>query len=195
MTIGRHNFNASILSNDCCVQSLLGLYSKYDIVLREWSFFLRVGRQESMVTDHGDHPIIIWIQEIWAKSKPLYLRSWRSLSRTWRLQSDAWIRRKGPVSIIFHLKILEFLQRILLSWRKFYWTIIYIISLLTPKHREKHECVASTVATDALVRSQHCGYWCPGAKAPCQQHPQCWLNIQYANHWHDNGLLTKGYVE
>ena len=29
----------------------------------------------------------------------------------------------------------------------------------------------------AWMRSQHCGYWCPGAKAPGHQHPQCWLNI------------------
>ena len=27
------------------------------------------------------------------------------------------------------------------------------------------------------MRSQHCGYWCPGAKAPGHQYPQCWLNI------------------
>ena len=42
---------------------------------------------------------------------------------------------------------------------------------------------------NAWVRSQHCGYWCPGAKAPGHQHPQCWLNIHcsgpisYKN-WH-----------
>ena len=23
----------------------------------------------------------------------------------------------------------------------------------------------------------HCGYWCPGAKAPEHQYPQCWLNM------------------
>ena len=27
------------------------------------------------------------------------------------------------------------------------------------------------------VCSQHCGYWCPGAKAPGHQYPHCWLNI------------------
>ena len=27
------------------------------------------------------------------------------------------------------------------------------------------------------MHSQHCGYWCPGAKAPGHQYPQCWLNI------------------
>ena len=27
------------------------------------------------------------------------------------------------------------------------------------------------------MRSQHRGYWCPGAKAPGHQYPQCWLNI------------------
>ena len=30
---------------------------------------------------------------------------------------------------------------------------------------------------NAWMRSQHCGYWCPGAKAPGHQYPQCWLNI------------------
>ena len=30
---------------------------------------------------------------------------------------------------------------------------------------------------NAWVRSQHCGNWCPGAKAPGHQHPQCWVNI------------------
>ena len=32
---------------------------------------------------------------------------------------------------------------------------------------------------NAWVRSQHCGYWCPGAKAPGHQYPQYWLNIQF----------------
>ena len=27
------------------------------------------------------------------------------------------------------------------------------------------------------MHSQHCGYCCPGAKAPGHQYPQCWLNI------------------
>ena len=27
------------------------------------------------------------------------------------------------------------------------------------------------------MRSQHRGYWCPGAKAPGHQYPQWWLNI------------------
>ena len=31
---------------------------------------------------------------------------------------------------------------------------------------------------NAWVRSQHCGYWCPGAKAPGHQYPQYWLNDQ-----------------
>ena len=26
------------------------------------------------------------------------------------------------------------------------------------------------------VRTQHCDYWCHGAKAPGHQYPQCWLN-------------------
>ena len=29
------------------------------------------------------------------------------------------------------------------------------------------------------MRSQHCGYWCPGAKAAGHQYPQCWLNINF----------------
>ena len=27
------------------------------------------------------------------------------------------------------------------------------------------------------VHTQHCSYWCPGAKAPGYQYPRCWLNI------------------
>ena len=27
--------------------------------------------------------------------------------------------------------------------------------------------------------TQHCSYWCPGAKAPGHQYPQCWLRIPY----------------
>ena len=26
------------------------------------------------------------------------------------------------------------------------------------------------------VHTEHCSYWCPGAKAPGHQQPQCWLN-------------------
>ena len=32
---------------------------------------------------------------------------------------------------------------------------------------------------NAWVHSQHCGYWCPGAKAPGHQYPQYRLNIQF----------------
>ena len=28
-----------------------------------------------------------------------------------------------------------------------------------------------------MVDTQHCGYWCPGAKAPDHQYPQRWLII------------------
>ena len=27
--------------------------------------------------------------------------------------------------------------------------------------------------------THHCSYWCPGAKAPGHQYPQCWLYIHY----------------
>ena len=30
-----------------------------------------------------------------------------------------------------------------------------------------------------MVHTQHCDYWCPGAKAPGHQYPQCWGNIYY----------------
>ena len=29
------------------------------------------------------------------------------------------------------------------------------------------------------VHTQHCCNWCPGAKAPGHQYPQCWLNINF----------------
>ena len=32
-------------------------------------------------------------------------------------------------------------------------------------------------AGNAWMRSQHCSYWCPGAKAPGHQDPQCWLIV------------------
>ena len=28
-----------------------------------------------------------------------------------------------------------------------------------------------------MVRTQHCGYWCPGTTAPDHQYPQCWPNM------------------
>ena len=32
---------------------------------------------------------------------------------------------------------------------------------------------------------QHCSHWCPGAKTPGHQYPQCWLNIHWIDltHW------------
>ena len=29
---------------------------------------------------------------------------------------------------------------------------------------------------NAWMHNQHCGYWCPGAKAPGHQYPQCWFS-------------------
>ena len=34
------------------------------------------------------------------------------------------------------------------------------------------------------MRSQHCGYWCPGAKAPGHQYSQYWLNINLLDQFH-----------
>ena len=38
------------------------------------------------------------------------------------------------------------------------------------------KCLPVT-AENAWSHSQHCGYWCPGAKAPGHQYPQCLLSI------------------
>ena len=49
------------------------------------------------------------------------------------------------------------------------------------------------------MHTQHCSHWCPGAKAPGHQYPQCWLNIHWSRVMHiyasnltnigsDNGL-------
>ena len=34
-------------------------------------------------------------------------------------------------------------------------------------------------ARKVWVCTQHCGYWCPGAKAPGHQYPHCWPTVQY----------------
>ena len=31
---------------------------------------------------------------------------------------------------------------------------------------------------ETWLQTQYCSYWCPGAKAPGRQYPQCWLNIR-----------------
>ena len=43
-------------------------------------------------------------------------------------------------------------------------------------------------AGNAWVCTQHCDYWCPGAKAPGHQYPQCWINI------HCIGPILKRYI-
>ena len=32
---------------------------------------------------------------------------------------------------------------------------------------------------NAWVHTHHCSYWCPGAKAPGHQYPQCWLKYSF----------------
>ena len=43
-------------------------------------------------------------------------------------------------------------------------------------------------AGNAWARTQHCGYWCPGAKAPGHQYPQRWPNI------HCSGPVSNRYI-
>ena len=31
----------------------------------------------------------------------------------------------------------------------------------------------------AWMHNQHCGFWCPGAKIPGHQYPQCWVSSYY----------------
>ena len=38
--------------------------------------------------------------------------------------------------------------------------------------KQKRECFQATV-----VRTEYCGYWYTGVKAPGHQYPQCWENI------------------
>ena len=54
------------------------------------------------------------------------------------------------------------------------------------------------------MRSQHCGYWCPGAKAPGNHYPQCWLNIhciglvsykKYCTYWAEQHKKMKSHFE
>ena len=40
-----------------------------------------------------------------------------------------------------------------------------------------HIFINPSTLGNTWVCNQHCGYWCPGAKAPGHQYPQCWLNI------------------
>ena len=37
--------------------------------------------------------------------------------------------------------------------------------------------VNSWTPGNTRVHNQHCGYYCPGAKAPGRQYPQCWLKV------------------
>ena len=43
------------------------------------------------------------------------------------------------------------------------------------------------------MHTQHCSHWCPGAKAPGHQYPQCWLNFHWIGltHW---GRVIRIYV-
>ena len=34
-------------------------------------------------------------------------------------------------------------------------------------------------AGNTQMHTQHCSYWCPGAKTPGHQYPPCWWNIHY----------------
>ena len=52
-----------------------------------------------------------------------------------------------------------------------------MLSLLTDICITQPQWVNPWTLGNAWVRSQHCGYWSPGVKAPGHQYPQCWLNI------------------
>ena len=54
-----------------------------------------------------------------------------------------------------------------------------IINSLMPQQSGHHftDIFNPLTPGNTWVLSQHCGYWCPGAKAPGHQYPQCWLNI------------------
>ena len=47
-------------------------------------------------------------------------------------------------------------------------------------------------AGNTWVCTQHCGYWCPGAKAPGHQYPQCWLNINCFGEVSYRNITVKG---
>ena len=47
------------------------------------------------------------------------------------------------------------------------------------------------VPGNAWVRTQHCGCWCLGAKAPSHQYPQCWLNCVVVDKLHTKILHVK----
>ena len=46
----------------------------------------------------------------------------------------------------------------------------------------------------AWLHTQHYGYWCPGAKAPSHQYPECWSKIHYIEAFPHKGItcIVKG---
>ena len=67
-------------------------------------------------------------------------------------------------------------------WKCFphYWRLVKLIiqerSVVRLSYWSSVKWVNHETAGEAWVPTQHCGYWCPGAKAPGHQYPQCWLN-------------------
>ena len=51
---------------------------------------------------------------------------------------------------------------------------------------------AKFMAGNAWVRTQHCCYWCPGAKAPGHQYLQCWENIHCIGLASHSNITVKG---
>ena len=88
-------------------------------------------------------PILIWCQY----SSNLFVSVYRNNS--WSLSDNSLAL--GDVAVI---------SNTIWDW---------LLEYLTPKHRETHGCVVSTVAIN----------WCAGAKALGHQYPQCWLNIYF----------------
>ena len=85
----------------------------------------------------------------------------------------------------------------IISWNQslMLQVLILVLSLISTRMYLQNYSFNLYTTGNAWVHTQHCNYWCPGAKAPGHQYPQCWLTIDYigtVSHW--KGIILENKI-
>ena len=80
------------------------------------------------------------------------------------------------------------------NYSKRIFTKFSIMSSQTPHCNGSQAWVNPLAAGKTWVHTQHCGYRCPGAKAPGHWYPQCWLGMHYIGQLSDKNTTVIGEI-
>ena len=114
---------------------------------------------------------------------------YQQVENLWAKQSEGDLGVLGPSGVNFKVLLWIFIRQPQALGLLGYLVVLIIWCSLILLHSSNAVLLLVNPYTTGKtwVRTQHCGYWCPGVKAPDHQYPLCWINTHCTGLiWYEN---------